>query len=327
MTINQLLLNDQNRLRSGWRFAIFLAAFLLTAAFLGAAAMSILYALPVGFAPGSAGFLVLNGLVSLVPALLIGWLCGKYLEELPFRALGAWFTEGWLKNLAVGIVIGAATLGFAVLIAMIFGGLSFELNVDAGNSAVLWTFTASFIFFTIAAAFEEALFRGYMLQTFIRADLLWFGIFLTSILFATVHNGNPAANMLSWINTFAAGLWFGIAYLKTRDLWFVLGLHLMWNWMQGAFFGIEVSGLKEIISAPLLKEIDRGPVWLTGEDYGIEGGIACTIAIIISTAAIYFLPILKPGEEMLELTNGEKRGRCFKNAPQNKVEIQQRRAL
>ncbi len=38
-------------------------------------------------------------------------------------------------------------------------------------------------------------------------------------------------------------------------------------------------------------------------NYGIEGGIACTIAIIASTAIIYFLPILKPSEEMLALTS------------------------
>ena len=42
--------------------------------------------------------------------------------------------------------------------------------------------------------------------------------------------------------------------------------------------------------------------WITGGDYGIEGGIITTIAIITSTAVIYFLPILKPSEEMLALS-------------------------
>lgn len=310
MAINKLLfavfINDFGRLRSGWRFAVFLCSFILTAAILGAAAMSVLYSLPISFAPGSAGFLVVNGLVSLLPALLIGWLCGKYLEGLPFRALGAWFTKGWLKNLVLGIVIGAATLGSAVLIAMVFGGLSFEFNANAGASAIISTLAVSFVVFTVAAAFEEAFFRGYMLQTFTRAGFAWLAIALTSVFFGFVHFNNPDAGAISTLNTIFAGVWLGIAYLKTRDLWFVLGLHLMWNWMQGAFFGIEVSGLKEIVAAPLLKEIDRGPLWLTGENYGIEGGIACTIAISVSIAAIYFLPMLKPSEEMLELTNREK---------------------
>jgi hypothetical protein len=45
----------------------------------------------------------------------------------------------------------------------------------------------------------------------------------------------------------------------------------MWNWMQGAIFGIEVSGLTEIVHSPLLKESDHGPAWLTGENLRHRG--------------------------------------------------------
>jgi hypothetical protein len=76
----------------------------------------------------------------------------------------------------------------------------------------------------------------------------------------------------------------------------------MWNWMQGAFFGIEVSGLTNLVSIPLLKEIDSGPVWLTGETYGVEGGIVTTIAILVSIVVIYFLPWMKPNEKFREST-------------------------
>jgi CAAX amino terminal protease family. len=112
-----------------------------------------------------------------------------------------------------------------------------------------------------------------------------------------MHVSNPRADALSWINTFIAGIWFTIGYFKTHDLWFPFGLHLMWNWMQGAFFGIEVSGLSSVTSAPLLIENDRGPAWLTGESYGIEAGIACTAALILSTAAIYFFPTKRPVQD------------------------------
>jgi hypothetical protein len=121
--------------------------------------------------------------------------------------------------------------------------------------------------------------------------------------FGAIHSRNPSVSTLAVSNTMLAGLWFGIAYLKTRDLWFVWGLHLIWNWMQGAFFGIEVSGMTNLVSASLLREIDSGPVWLTGESYGVEGGIVTTIAIIVSTVAIYFLPFLRPDERMLKLTS------------------------
>ena len=243
---------------------------------------------------------VIGSLFGLIPAILISWLCGRILEHLPFQALGASFTSNWLTNLILGVLIGAGTLSLSVGIASIFGDLDFSMNA-ANASAIGETMLASFVVFAVAAAFEEVLFRGYILQTFVRSRLASVGLILTSLIFATVHNGNPSADFLSWLNTFLAGIWFGVAYLKTRDLWLVWGLHLMWNWMQGAVFGIEVSGLTEIVRSPLLKEIDAGPEWLTGGNYGIEASIACTIALIVSTVAIYYLPFLKPSEELLEL--------------------------
>jgi energy-coupling factor transporter transmembrane protein EcfT len=144
-----------------------------------------------------------------------------------------------------------------------------------------------------------------MLQTFARAKLAWLAIALTSLFFASAHLNNPNADYISILNTILAGIWFGVAYLKTRNLWFVFGLHLMWNWAQGAFLGLPVSGITELTTAPLFRVSELGIKQITGGDYGIEGGIAATIAIIVSTLIIWFLPFLKPTEEMLALTSKE----------------------
>ena len=123
-------------------------------------------------------------------------------------------------------------------------------------------------------------------------------------MFAFAHNGNPDVNGLALLNTLLAGVWFASAYLKTRDLWFPLGVHFMWNWLQGPVFGINVSGIAEFSPNPILKATDAGPVWLTGGSYGIEGGLACTFAIILSTALIYFLPSPKPESEPPAVVGG-----------------------
>jgi hypothetical protein len=301
----EIFINEYGRLRSGWRFVVFSLLFVFFS-FLAAAIADFVFS---GLA-ASIGLInvmssAIGGFLSFAAAILVGWLCGKHLEALPFRALGAWFTKSWLKDLTLGLLLGALSLALAVLIAVSFGGLSFDFNQTNESSAVRLTLLVSLIIFAAGAAFEEALFRGYILQTFARANLAWLAIVLTSLFFAVAHLNNDNVTFLSTANTALAGIWFGIAYLKTRTLWFVFGLHLMWNWFQGAIFGIEVSGITAFTTAPLLKEIDAGPVWLTGETYGIEGGIACTIALLISIALIWFLPILKPTVEMLALTNKE----------------------
>ena len=148
----------------------------------------------------------------------------------------------------------------------------------------------SFVLIAVAAAAEEALFRGYIFQTFARSKLVWLAIALTSVFFGAVHLRNPDWGVISTLNTILAGIWFSIAYLKTRDLWLVTGLHVMWNWVQGAIFGIEISGTTDLASASLMREVDSGPAWLTGGTYGIEGGIAATIALLVSMLVIYLLP-------------------------------------
>ena len=300
MTNRSIFFGEDGLLRSGWRFAVFALLFVAGGTLFGAAVVALLYSVSPQARPATSTFLVVNGLASLAVALAAGWACGKYLERLPFSALGASVTVPGLKNFLVGLLLGGVTFALGAGIGIVFDGLGFAANpaqaVDIG-----WTLLISFIVFATAAAFEEALFRGYMLQTFVRSELTIFGVVLTSLLFATVHNANPAATWLSWINTFIAGVWFAVAYLKTRSLWLPFGLHLAWNWTQGSVFGVEVSGLTDIVRAPLMRESDAGPAWLTGGDYGIEGGVITTVAILASIAALYFMPFGAPPNDKVSI--------------------------
>ncbi len=292
-----------DRLRSGWRFFVFFSLFILVAGILGTAASAILTALRVDEGGNGLALRAGGSLLSLAAALLVGWFCASLLEKLPFRSLGAAFTPNWLKDLLSGIALGAFAIGLAALIAVSFGGLRFEFNSAAGASPILMTLGVTFVLFFLGAAFEEALVRGYMFQTFTRSGLAWLAIALTSVIFAAGHLGNEAASGFSTANTALAGIWLGIGYLKTRTLWFVTGMHFSWNWVQGSFFGVEVSGFDQFAAEPLLRELDGGPVWITGGDYGLEGGFAATFAIVFTTVLILYLPFLKADEEMLALTS------------------------
>ena len=51
--------------------------------------------------------------------------------------------------------------------------------------------------------------------------------------------------------------------------------------------GVPVSGINRIAPAPVLHAFNAGPDWLTGGAYGIEGGAACTIALLVSTVVVW----------------------------------------
>ncbi len=88
------------------------------------------------------------------------------------------------------------------------------------------TLVFSGIVFLLGAAAEEMLFRGYPLQTLMRSWPLWVALVPVSVPFALVHLANPnVAPGFTFVNTVLAGVWLGVAYWRTRSLWFPLGLH------------------------------------------------------------------------------------------------------
>jgi hypothetical protein len=121
-----------------------------------------------------------------------------------------------------------------------------------------------------------------------------------------VHLKNPnVVAGFTFVNTALAGVWLAVAYLKTRSLWFPLGIHWAWNWAMASVFGLPVSGITELASNSLLHGIDLGPAWLTGGSYGPEGGLACTIALIVSTIFIWRTRLVSASPEMRLLTSQE----------------------
>jgi membrane protease YdiL (CAAX protease family) len=309
MEIQDIFLNRAGRLRSGWRLGIF--ALLLYLGFkMSIALVEIVFALTLGpsavqVLSGSWGFII-QGFILLVPATLVGWGCGKFLEDLPPRALGWGFQRGWLKDLLYGSLVGVASLLLATMIAALPGGLKFSANAPVLFETVGRTLLNSLPIFIIAAAGEEAIFRGYPLQTMARSQLAWVAVIITSIIFSYGHLGNPnAVPGFTFANTAIAGVWLAAAYLKTRNLWFPLGVHWAWNWTMGAVLGLPVSGIERLTPEPLLRATDLGPAWLTGGSYGIEGGAACTIALLASTIFVWRTRLVSPTEEMLRLTNQE----------------------
>jgi len=282
--------DDRGHLRSGWRVAVFVVAFLICAQlghFLLVGALGIATNHSFAELTQTWWYGASSHASILLSAMFIGWVCGRLLEEVPFRALGCLPDRGWLKNFSIGSVIGALSLLLATGLALVSRAMHFSFD-RAGASAVGKTLGVSLLIFLFAAATEEMLFRGYPLQTLTRANLAWLGVLLTSVPFAAVHLANPnVVPGFTFVNTALAGVWLAIAYLRTRSLWLPFGLHWSWNWTQASLLGLPVSGIDRIAAAPVLHAFNGGPDWLTGGAYGIEGGAACTIALLVSTVVVW----------------------------------------
>ena len=282
--------DDAGRLRSVWRFIVFVVLWFLVFSVLGAviyvarsfvsdevrAAMRALLGSNFGF--------IAQSLLLLSVAIAVGWWCLRALEGLPLRALGWALHRGWARDLLLGAAVGAASLLLAAGSIFLTGGYRIAFDASASLSNIFRTLFISTIIFAFGAAAEEALFRGYGLQTLLRSNKLWLAALPSSLFFALVHLDNP--NVVpgwTFVNTALAGVWLAIAYSRTGSLWFPLGIHWAWNWTMASVLGIPVSGITSIAPHPLLRTTETGADWLTGGSYGIEGGVICTLALILSS--------------------------------------------
>ena len=302
MNLTTPFINENGRLRSGWRFLIFVLLFI--AFIMGSDAL--LFFVRFSTLPhGDYVSEVVHRTFLIVCALLAGFLTARFIEGLPWRSLGLCFHRRWFFDLFMGSLVGLLTLALAVGIAAAAGGLKFSLSGREVMFAVVKSLITSAALFVIAALAEEAMFRGYPLQTFSRAHLVWLGVFITSVPFGLVHLWNPnVVRGVTFANTALAGVWLAIAYLRTRSLWLPLGVHWSWNWALGSVFGLPVSGIT-IVSQPLLRGKDIGPAWLTGGSYGIEGGVACTVVLVLSTLFLWRTKLLSADPDLLKLTSDE----------------------
>ena len=309
MDASKLFINDAGRLRSGLRLALFVLVYLVLL-FLISTIVRVVYAGGIYLLPNlKAGFYIEDlayRLIILTTSLGAGYFCARLIEGLPWRSLGLSFHTRWFKHLLMGTGIGIASLALATAIATAGGGLRFAFSSLELFPLVARTLVLSGVVFVVAALAEEALFRGYPLQTLTRAQLAVLGVLLTSVPFAAIHLQNPnVAKGFTFVNTALAGVWLAMAYLRTRSLWFPLGVHWSWNWALGSLFGLPVSGITRLAPNPLLQATDLGPAWLTGGSYGIEGGLACTIALVISTLFIWRTRLVSPQEDLKLLTSQE----------------------
>jgi membrane protease YdiL (CAAX protease family) len=141
---------------------------------------------------------------------------------------------------------------------------------------------------------EELLSRGYHLQTIASGMNLFWGVLLSSAIFGVLHLGNPGANWASTLGIFLAGIFFAYGYIRTRQLWLPIGMHLGWNFFEGVVFGFPVSGLDIY---PLTRIRVLGPELWTGGEFGPEAGLIVIPALVLGAVLIFFYTSRQGGDD------------------------------
>jgi len=136
---------------------------------------------------------------------------------------------------------------------------------------------AGLLFHLLVGVFEETLFRGILFRFLEEGFGSWVALTITALFFGLSHLSNPHATVWSAIAiALEAGVSLGAVYMATRSLWFAMGLHTAWNVLQGAIFGIAVSGAGASTDS-LFQPLIQGNHWLTGGAFGIEASVIAVV--------------------------------------------------
>jgi membrane protease YdiL (CAAX protease family) len=211
----------------------------------------------------------------------------RYLDKRSIESLGLRLNRQTIVDLLAGIGITLVQMGLIYLLMSWLGWITFEgfaWEFDA-LSLVIENTLIFFAMFVLVGWHEELLSRGYHLQTIASGlNLLW-GVIISSAVFGALHLGNPSANWISTTGIFLAGIFFAYGYIRTKQLWLPIGMHLGWNFFEGVVFGFPVSGL-DIYALTRIQV--HGPELWTGGAFGPEAGLIVLPALILGAILIYF---------------------------------------
>jgi len=238
-------------------------------------------------------------LVMLVSSLVAGWVMLVAVDRRAPGALGFAADHAAISDSGIGFAAGGAMLGLAVLLLAMASMARWVADTGSGWEYVA-ALTQSLAFFAVAAAAEEAAFRGYAFQALVQGIGAWPAALAASALFALAHASNPSVTPVALANIFLAGVMLAAAYLRTRSLWFATAVHLGWNWTMQSLLGFPVSGLNEW-DTPLYDVRETGPDLLTGGPFGPEAGLAATLALAAGTAWLWRTRRVGESERMAAL--------------------------
>lgn len=162
--------------------------------------------------------------------------------------------------------------------------ITIEGRLLRGGDALTYgaAYAAAFI---IAAIAEEALYRGYAQTTLARLVGFWPAAILLSLTFGLAHLNNAGESSIAVGNAIIAGTVLSLCLRLSGSLWWGIGFHAAWNWVQSFILGAPASGF--LIETRLLQSQTVGDPFWSGGLAGPEGSalavpILCVAAVIVA---------------------------------------------
>ena len=192
------------------------------------------------------------------------------------------------KRYAVGLLFGAVLCSATVLVTCLSRAAVFDGYRGNVNYLFLFFFLLGCV---IQGAAEEVLIHGLFMTTLARRFRWLPSVLVSAAFFMLLHAVNAGATFLSLLNVFLFGVFLGLFVIRTGSVLGAAALHTAWNFTEGYVFGCSVSGFPAA-SGIFSVTFDAQRAVTNGGAFGPEGGLGCTMILMLSLIAVLFLPSL-----------------------------------
>lgn len=193
-----------------------------------------------------------------------------------------------------GLLVGAVMAGAVALGMIALGGMQVH-GLALGGGALVY-FALAWLGTNICVGLaEEFFFRSYFLQTLWKSIGFWPASIVIALLFAADHYFfKPGENVWDVITLVSISLLLCYSVLRTGALWFAVGFHIAFDYMQ--LFVIGTPNGTQIPKGRLLDVTFNGPAWLTGGVLGTEASFLMYPAIALGWLYVWWrYPRTDPG--------------------------------
>ena len=193
-------------------------------------------------------------------------------EKRKITTLG-FYPNNLLNKYALGFLIGITMLSLSALIIILSGNV--EITPGTFKISNIFPFLVVILSWIIQGASEEILLRGFMMPILTKRFNIWVGILGNSLIFASLHLGNPGVSSLAIINLILFGVFASLYTLYNGNLWGICAIHSAWNFTQGNIFGFLVSGTHAPWDKIIFVNYETNNI-INGGAFGPEGGRSAT---------------------------------------------------
>lgn len=270
-------------LRTGWRFAIFIAT-----AWVLVQGVGWIITHPLGYKYDENSWVpkdfIVDGALTFGVAVFVAWIIGRF-ERRSFADYGL-PASGWSALFCEGMLWGLATSAIVIAILLALGAASLHGFALGGAAFARWALVW-FLAFLLVGLTEEFIYRGYSLVTLARGIGFWPAAVLLSALFGLSHIFKPRETFLDIFNIIAFGLFWCLTFKRTGSLWFAMGFHAMSDYADMIIFAEPNTGNNgQPLTGHLLNVDLHGPAWLTGGICGTEASVVA-LGVLIATWVVF----------------------------------------